>query len=308
MERIALNRFSALISLAAICVALVAARVASADVSLNEPIKLDVIKATQNPLTRALVSIAFENNFSFGLGTDDEFGYGVLIKPSIPIILSDQWSIINRTTVPLFEQPALIRSNKRTFGLGDVFNATLLSPTSTRRTIWGLGPVFGFPTASEDDLGTGKWLMGPAAILVYAPRNFVFGLVAQNLWSVGGESDRRNVSELVMRPLVNINLSNGWFLSSKPVILAKWKARRSRDTWLIQAGGGVGKLFRLGNFGISLESQFFGYPAAPRGGPSWSARLDVKVLFQRGYLRERILEQAANDERRRTSGMAVWQN
>lgn len=281
-------------SRAAICVVLVTARVASADASLDEPIKLDVIKATQNPLTRALVSIAFENNFSFGLGTDDEFGYGVLIKPSIPIVLSDQWSIINRTTLPLVEQPSIIRADKRTFGLGDLVNTTLLSPTTTRRTIWGLGPTVGFPTATEDELGTGKWLMGPAAILVYAPRRSVVGLVVQNLWSVGGESDRRKVSQLLMRPLVNINLPKGWFLSSKPVILANWKAKRSRDTWLVQAGGGIGKVFRLGNFGISLESQFFGYPAAPRGGPSWAARLDVKLLIQRGYLRERILEETTD--------------
>ena len=49
---------------------------------------------------------------------------------------------------------------------------------------------------------------------------------------------------------------------------------------------------RFGNFGFSLESQFFGYPATPKGGPSWSARLDVKVLFRRGFLRERILNRA----------------
>ena len=155
-------------------------------------------------------------------------------------------------------------------------------PQHTDNAFW-IGKI-----ADEDALGTGKWLMGPTAIFVYAPRRSVFGLVAQNFWSLGGDSDRSKVSQLRMRPLVNINLPNGWFLTSKPNISANWKAKRSRDTWFIQAGGGVGKVFRFGNFGISLESQFFGYPATPKGGPSWSARLDIKVLFQRGYLRERI--------------------
>ncbi len=275
---------------AALSVALVTGRAVSADTSSDQPIKLDVIKATQNPLTRALVSISLENSFSFGLGEDEEFGYGVLIKPSIPIVLSDQWSLINRSSLPVSEQPSLVRSDSRTFGLGDLFHTTLLSPTTTRRIVWGLGPTVGFPTATENELGSGKWLMGPAAIFVYAPRRAVFGLVAQNFWSVGGDSDRRKVSQLLMRPLVNINLPNGWFLTSKPNISANWKAKRSRDTWLIQAGGGGGKVFRVGNFGISLESQFFGYPANRKGGPSWTARLDIKVLFQRGYLRERIRE------------------
>ena len=281
-------RFSTLMWVVALSVALVTGRVVSADTSSDKPSKLDVIKATQNPLTRTLVSISLENVFSFGLGEDEEFGYGVLIKPSIPTVLSDHWSMINRSTLPVFEQPSLVRSDSRTFGLGDLGHTTLLSPTTTRRIIWALGPTFGFPTANEDELGTGKWLMGPTAIFVYAPRRSVFGLVAQNVWSLGGDSDRSKVSQLLMRPLVNINLPNEWFLTSKPNISANWKAKRSRDTWLIQAGGGVGKVFRVGNFGISLESQFFGYPATPKGGPSWSARLDVKVLFQRGYLRERI--------------------
>ena len=53
-------RFSAIMWVAALFVALVTERVASADTSSDQPIKLDVIKATQNPLTRALVSISLE--------------------------------------------------------------------------------------------------------------------------------------------------------------------------------------------------------------------------------------------------------
>ncbi|MEE8550958.1 MAG: hypothetical protein V3T08_06850, partial [Gemmatimonadota bacterium] len=106
-------RFSALLWVAALAVALVAGRIVSADTSSDRPITLDVIKATQNPLTRALVSISLENNFSFGLGEDEEFGYGVLIKPSIPIVLSDHVSVINRSTLPVFEQPSLVRSDSR---------------------------------------------------------------------------------------------------------------------------------------------------------------------------------------------------
>ncbi len=136
----AVTRFSALRWVAAVSVALVTGQVVSADTSPDKPSELDVIKATQNPLTRALVSISLENSFSFGLGADDEFGYGVLIKPSIPIVLSDQWSIINRSTLPVFEQPSLVRSDSRTFGLGDLLHTILLSPTTTRRIIWRSQP------------------------------------------------------------------------------------------------------------------------------------------------------------------------
>ena len=128
--------------------------------------------------------------------------------------------------------------------------------------------------------------MGPAAIFVYAPRRWVIGVVLQNLWSVDGDSKRPEVDEFSLRPLVNINLPKGWFITSKPNILADWLANGD-DRWLVEAGGGIGKLLQVGHFGISLESQFFGYPVKPRGAASWSARVDIGVFFRRGYLRER---------------------
>lgn len=60
-----------------LAVTLMAARSASAEA----PSQIDIVKATQNPLTRDLGSLAFENTFSFGLGPDDEFGYALIIKP-----------------------------------------------------------------------------------------------------------------------------------------------------------------------------------------------------------------------------------
>jgi len=131
--------------------------------------------------------------------------------------------------------------------------------------------------------------VGPVAIVVATPRRTVIGLVAENLWSVGGDSTKPDVNTLLMRPLATVNLSNGWFITSKPNISANWEAPQDQR-WLVAAGGGAGKVFRVGNLGIALEAQFFGYPVKPRGGPSWTMRMDIKLLIVRGAVRQKIRE------------------
>ena len=207
--------------------------------------RLDIIKETQNPLTRELAGVILENSVAFGLGSTDEVGYALHIKPRFPIILNKHLSMINRTSLPVFDEPAASGDGSRISGIGDLQHTILLSPTTGRSVIWGLGPTFGFPTATDDQLGSEKWLMGPAAIFVYAPRRSVFGLVVQNLWSVGGDSDRPEVNKLLLRPLVNINLPREWYITSKPNISANWNASGD-DRWIVEAGGGIGKVFRIG--------------------------------------------------------------
>ncbi len=262
---------------------LMAARSASAEA----PSQIDIVKATQNPLTRDLGSLAFENTFSFGLSPDDEFGYTLIIKPSLPVILSERWSLINQSALPVLVEPSSVRGGSRIRGLGDLQHTTLLSPTTTRRVVWGLGPTFGFRTATNDRLGTEKWLVGPTAIFVVKPERSVLGLTVKNLWSVAGNPARSKVNLFFLGPVLNINFDQGWFITSKPGISANWKATRG-ERWLVPVGGGIGKVFRVGKLGLSVESEFFAYPVRPTAGPSWSVGLELKVLFRRGQLRERI--------------------
>jgi len=39
--------------------------------------RLDIIKETQNPLTRELAGVILENSVAFGLGSTDEVGYAL---------------------------------------------------------------------------------------------------------------------------------------------------------------------------------------------------------------------------------------
>jgi len=57
--------------------------------------------------------------------------------------------------------------------------------------IWGVGPVFTIPSATDPILGTGRVLLGPTAVALVTPGHWVIGVLVNNQWSVGGKSTAR---------------------------------------------------------------------------------------------------------------------
>jgi hypothetical protein len=92
------------------------------------------------------------------------------------LLLSEDWLLISRTSAPLIYQPEFIESQESNFGLGDINQALFLLPTATVKR-----------------LGTEKWGVGPAAVGLTMRGPWVFGALAQNIWSFAGDSDRADV-------------------------------------------------------------------------------------------------------------------
>ena len=107
--------------------------------------------------------------------------------------------------------------------------------------IWGVGPLFTIPSATDPILGQGKVLLGPTAVLLETPGHWVIGVLVNNQWSVGGNPLRPNVNEFLAQPFVNYNMAHGWFLTSSPVITANWLAA-SDQRWTVPVGGGFGRI------------------------------------------------------------------
>jgi hypothetical protein len=249
---------------------------------------MDLVKKTQNPVAD-LISVPFQNNWNFGAGSHhDKRIYVLNIQPVIPIKLTDEWNLITRIIMPVIDQHALSPKTDRAFGLGDINPSFFFSPAKPGAVIWGLGPTFTFPTASQKALGAQKYSMGPAGVVLTMQGPWVFGALVNNQWSVGGWGDK-NVNAMVMQPFVNYNLSGGWYLTSSPVMTANWKADKAGDVWTVPVGGG-GKLFRLGDI-LPLQGQAigklpintqigaYGNVVKPEFGPDWQLRFQVQFLF-----------------------------
>jgi hypothetical protein len=249
----------------------------------------ELAKKTQNPVAD-LISVPLQNNWNFGAGlAHDKTIYVLNIQPVIPINVTDAWNVITRVIMPVINQPALFPGSNGATGLGD-FNPTFfLSPAKPGELIWGVGPTFTLPTATDRDLGSGKWSMGPAGVALTMQGHWVFGALLNNQWSVAGWGEK-SVNAMVLQPFVNYNLPDGWYLNTAPILTADWKADRGGDVWTVPIGGGVGKLVRLGQLlpleshpiaklPINLQLGAYGNVARPEFGPKWQLRFQMQFLF-----------------------------
>ena len=111
------------------------------------------------------------------------------------------------------------------------------------------------------------------------PGNWVVGVVASNLWSVGG-SGEADINLLTLQPFVNYNLDKGWYLTTSPIITANWEAEND-NRWTIPLGGGVGKIFKIGNQPINGQISYYDNVERPEGTADWQVRVQLQFLFPR---------------------------
>lgn len=245
---------------------------------------LELAKKTQNPISD-LISLPLQNNLNFGYGAKDapepsSTQYVLNIQPVMPIEVTEGWNLITRPIIPLIRQPDLIDGGE-TWGLADIQLQTFLSPSKADKLIWGIGPVFQFPSATNGrKLGTEKWSAGPGAVALTMPGKWVIGGLVNNLWSFAGDGDREDVNLMTVQPFVNYNFPEGWYVSTSPIITADWEAD-SDDTWTVPIGGGFGRLTRFGELPVNVQAQAFYNVVKPEDAPAadWTLRLQVQFLF-----------------------------
>ena len=105
-----------------------------------------------------------------------------------------------------------------------------------------------------------------------------YGGLIRQLWSFAGDDDRPSVSQTLIEPFVNYNLPGGWYLISDPVITANWSAE-SGNRWTIPIGGGVGKLFKIGNQPINSRIEAYYNIERPDAAPDWQMVFTFQLLF-----------------------------
>lgn len=233
-------------------------------------------KAAQNPVAK-LISVPFQNNFNFGIGPNNAMQYVLNIQPVIPFSLSKNWNLITRTIMPIINMPSPAPGVASASGLGDINPTLFLSPANSGKFIWGVGPTFILPTATDGALGSGKWCAGPAVVALTMHGHWVIGALVNNQWSFAGYGSQ-DVSAMLVQPFINYNLPKGWYLTSAPIITSNWKASSS-DRWTVPVGGGVGKIQRFGKLPLNIQIGAYYNVETPDNGADWQLRFQVQFLF-----------------------------
>lgn len=236
----------------------------------------DLAKKSQNPIAD-LVSVPFQSNTNFNAGPFNRTQEVLNIQPVVPLHINADWNLISRTIMPVISQPSPF-FNSNTNGIGDITQSFFLSPTHPGALIWGVGPVFTVPSATDPILGQGKVLLGPTAVFLTTPGHWVIGVLLNNQWSVGGNPLRPNVNAFLAQPFVNYNMAHGWFLTSSPLITANWLAA-SDQRWTVPIGGGIGRVFKLGEQPVSAYISGYYNVVKPDGAPNWQLRAELALLF-----------------------------
>ena len=144
--------------------------------------------------------------------------------------------------------------------------------------IWGAGPVFLWPTATNDSLGGEQWGVGPSGVVLYQHGPWTFRTLAGHIWSYAGEDDRADVNSTFLEPYLAYTTKDAWTFSVSTEMTHDWEA----EEWTIPIDLEVNKLVTINDQPIQFGVGARYYADAPDGGPEWGLRFNIVFLFPKG--------------------------
>jgi hypothetical protein len=232
-------------------------------------------KQTQNPVS-SLISVPLQANWDMGIGDRAATGTILNVQPVIPFGITPSTNVILRVIMPLASQPTA--DGGRVGGLGDVVMTAFFSPAKSGRIIWGAGPVFLLPSATNNALGAEKIGIGPSAVVLTQPGPWTVGLLFNHFWSVDGSTDRKDVNQTLLQPFVNYNLGRGLAVGAVMEASANWKAD---EAWTAPLLFTVSKVAMLGKRPVNFQMGAGPMVVSPDGGANWRFRFAMTFMFPR---------------------------
>jgi hypothetical protein len=231
----------------------------------------ELAKKLANPIA-SLISVPFQNNTFYGIGPMKGTQNVMNFQPVVPIKINENLNLITRYILPIVTQYDITGENTSQSGLGDATISAFLSPAKTHNGLtWGVGPAFLIPTATNQYLGTGKFGVGPTAVILkQTSSGITIGALANQIWSVAGQSDRADVSQLFVQPFFTFNWKSGAGIGAVGSITQNWETKIFASSVAIPLSG-------ITKFGKQIIQLAVG-PQIPISGPNkgdfgWRAQL-----------------------------------
>jgi hypothetical protein len=182
----------------------------------------ELAKKLSNPVA-SLISIPFQNNMDLGIGQHNGSKNTLNFQPVVPISLSPKLNLISRFIIPIVSQRNINGDGTSQNGLADAVVSAWFSPAVAKNgLVWGVGPVFLLPIATNDMLGTKKLGVGPTALVLKQFSGWTVGGLVNQIWSVAGDANRSDVSQMFVQPFMSYNWKSGAGLGLNAEITQNW--------------------------------------------------------------------------------------
>jgi hypothetical protein len=263
----------------------------------------ELAKKLANPVA-SLISVPLQSNFDFRLGrSDDGWRYTLNIQPVIPISLSRDWNLIVRTIIPYVYQEDVFKGSgpavsleedidgvpinvtpgprppRVQSGLSDTLQSFFLSPKEpVAGWIVGAGPVFLYPTATDDLLGSEKWGAGPTFVVLQQKKGWTYGLLFNHVWSFAGEESRRSLNSTFLQPFVTYSTKTKTTFGLNTESTYSW----NDSQWTVPINFTIAQLLKIGKLPVQFTVGGRYYAEGPSGAPEWGLRAVITFLFPTG--------------------------
>jgi len=224
----------------------------------------DLAQELTNPIAD-LMTVPIQMTYDQNIGpNDDGSKLQTNIQPVIPFDVGEDWNLLTRTILPVVKQDDIFPGAGSQFGLGDTSMSLFFSPKKpTNGVTWGAGPIILLPTATDPLLGSKKWGVGPAGIVLSMMGPWTVGGLSNHVWSVAGDSDRSDISNTFIQPFAAYTWPSAWTVSLQSESTYDWKG----EEWAVPVNLTVSKLVRFGKLPVSLQAGTGYWVKSPTNGP-----------------------------------------
>ena len=237
----------------------------------------ELAQALSNPVAD-LISVPIQSNVDFGIGPGGGTKWTTNVQPVIPFGINDEWNLISRTILPVVDQQGIaLGGASDAFGLGDLTQSLFFSPKDPEPFIWGVGPVFLLPTATDSLLGSNMWGAGPTGVILKQEGHWTFGALANQLWSFAG-SGYKSVNATYFQPFVSYATSKGTSYTLNLETTYNWQDNQ----WNVPVNALVSQVLKIGDQPVQVFAGLRYYLETPTGGPDWGVRFGFTFLFPKG--------------------------